>query len=115
MLRYSPEKRKYEVLISLSSVRARIQISDLFLCDPKGTRSGNILNILILDKGVILILFTEDKFTTMLHNGQYILENIYDGLRHWRRLWRYRILNDCPEALFNKRGVESMRLRIKSH
>ena len=51
----------------------------------------------------------------MLNNGQYILENMLDGLRHRRRLWRCRILNYCPEALFNKRGVESMRLRINSH
>jgi len=54
MLRDSPEERKYVVLISLRSVRARIQISDLFLCDPIGNRSGNVLNILILDKGVYI-------------------------------------------------------------
>jgi len=45
MLRDSPEERKYEALISLRSVRLRIQISDLFLCDPKGTRPVNMLHI----------------------------------------------------------------------
>jgi len=52
ILRDSPKERKYEVLISLRSVLVRIQISDLFLCHPKGTRSVNMLNILLLDKGV---------------------------------------------------------------
>ena len=57
----------------------------------------------------------EDEFTTMLHNGQYILENIHDGSRHRRRLARCRMLNKCLEASFNNGSVESMRLRINSH
>jgi hypothetical protein len=54
MLRDSPEERKYEVLISLRSVRVRIQISDLSVRYPKGTRSVSMLNILILDKRVYI-------------------------------------------------------------
>jgi hypothetical protein len=54
MLRDNPEERRYEVIISLRSVRVRTQISDLFLCDPKGTRSVKMLNMLILDKGVYI-------------------------------------------------------------